>query len=304
MAPAVSAANLTKKYGSFTAVNGINFEIPHGVCYGILGPNGAGKTTTIRMITCRFAPDQGSLRVLGMDVATQAKQIKSRLGLVPQENNLDEDLTLMENLELYGRYFGMSLRDVKERAHQLIEFMQLTQKTNEQVKALSGGMIRRAMIARALINRPDLVILDEPTTGLDPQARVLLWDRLRDLKQEGVTLLLTTHYMDEAQRLCDEIIIMHEGNIIDRDGPKELVARHVGHWAAEIQLTGQQSQVKALVPHTVRHWDLTGNILHLYADDDQVLMNFLGEIPHASYQIRPANLEDVFLVRTGREILE
>lgn len=306
MEAAVHASNLTKRYGSFTAVDGIHFEIPPGVCFGILGPNGAGKTTTIRMITCRFPPDAGVLRVLGMDVTTQARQIKAKSGLVPQENNMDEDLTLTENLELYGRYFGLPYPQVRRRTQELLDFMQLGAKKDEQVKALSGGMKRRAMIARALINQPELVILDEPTTGLDPQARVLLWDRLRALKEQGVTLLLTTHYMDEAQRLCDELVIMHEGHIIDRASPQSLVERHVGRWAVEIELKRGESReaVQALLPKELRHWELTGSILHMFADDDELLTQTLNRFDYQAYQLRPANLEDVFLVRTGREINE
>lgn len=301
---AVRAKGLTKRYGEFTAVDGIDLEVPLGVCFGILGPNGAGKTTTIRMITCRFPPDGGRLEVLGLDVTNDARRIKERFGLVPQENNLDEDLSLIENLELYGRFFGMPGKEARARSLELLDFMQLSGKRDEQVRALSGGMKRRAMIARALINGPHLLILDEPTTGLDPQARVLLWDRLRDLKQRGVTLLLTTHYMDEAERLCDQLVIMHEGRIIDQDTPRALVERHVGRWAAEVELSeGVESAAEAL-PSGLRRWELTGRILHLYADTSDVLQQTIRALPHTAYQIRPANLEDVFPVRTGREINE
>lgn len=306
MERAVQAVGLTKRYGDFVAVRGIDFDVPFGVCFGILGPNGAGKTTTIQMITCRFPPDGGTLHVFGLDVRSESRRIKARFGLVPQENNLDEDLSLLENLELYGRYFGLAGKEARRRAMKLLEFMHLSEKAREQVKALSGGMKRRAMIARALINEPKLLILDEPTTGLDPQARVLLWDRLRDLKEQGVTLLLTTHYMDEAQRLCDELLIMHEGTIIDRDAPHGLVDRHVGRWTAEIELAGIQGaqEVEAKLPAGLRRWELSGRILHLFADEQHVLAETAQRFTHTSYQIRPANLEDVFLVRTGREINE
>ena len=306
MERAVHAAGLTKRYGDFVAVKGIDFDVPFGICFGILGPNGAGKTTTIRMITCRFPPDGGTLHVLGLDVRTHGRRIKERFGLVPQENNLDEDLSLLENLELCGRYFGMAGKGARRKAVALLEFMQLAEKAREPVKALSGGMKRRAMIARALINDPELLILDEPTTGLDPQARVLLWDRLRDLKDRGVTLLLTTHYMDEAERLCDELVIMHEGAIIDRDTPRRLVDRHVGRWAAEIELTAapDPKAVAAQLPSSLRRWELVGRILHLFADDQSVLAEAVQRFPHTAQHIRPANLEDVFLVRTGREITE
>lgn len=306
MERAVQAIGLTKRYGDFVAVKGIDFDVPFGVCFGILGPNGAGKTTTIRMITCRFPPDGGILRVLGMDVTVESRRIKEQFGLVPQENNLDEDLSLLENLELYGRYFGLAGREARRRAMDLLAFMQLSDKAREQVKSLSGGMKRRAMIARALVNNPKLLILDEPTTGLDPQARVLLWDRLRDLKNRGVTLLLTTHYMDEAQRLCDELVIMNEGTIIDRDTPQRLVERHVGSWAAEIELAGKQdpAEIEATLPEGLRRWELIGRHLHIFADEQSVLSETVQHLSHTSYQIRPANLEDVFLVRTGREITE
>lgn len=306
MERAVHAVGLTKRYGDFVAVKGIDFDVPFGVCFGILGPNGAGKTTTIRMITCRFPPDDGILHVLGLDVHTDSLRIKERFGLVPQENNLDEDLSLLENLELYGRYFGISGRDARRKALELLEFMHLSEKAREPVRALSGGMKRRAMIARALINDPKLVILDEPTTGLDPQARVLLWDRLRDLKAQGVTLLLTTHYMDEAQRLCDELLIMHEGTIIDRDTPQGLVDRHVGQWTAEIELADapDPQTIAETLPNDLRRWELVGRILHLFADEQPLLAAAVQRFSHTSFQIRPANLEDVFLVRTGREITE
>lgn len=304
MNPAVRAVGLIKRYGDLVAVDGIDLEVPFGVCFGILGPNGAGKTTTIRMITCRFPPDGGVLEVLGADVTRDPRYIKERLGLVPQENNLDEDLSLLENLELYGRFFGLPGRTARRRALELLEFMQLTGKLHEQVKALSGGMKRRAMIARALINEPRLVILDEPTTGLDPQARVMLWDRLRDLKQRGVTLLLTTHYMDEAQRLCDRLVIMHEGRIIDEETPQNLVERHVGRWAAEVELRGEDADAVRSLPEGLRRSERTGRFLHLYADDPDLLQQAIRGLPHVAYQVRPANLEDVFLVRTGREINE
>lgn len=303
---AIVAQNLTKRYGAFTAVDHVSFEVPAHVCFGILGPNGAGKTTTIRMINCRFPPDEGRLLVLGMDVATQPREIKAKVGLVPQENNLNEDLTLFENIDLYGRFFGLSPAEARKRADELIEFMELGPKRNEPVKALSGGMKRRGVIARALVNRPQLLVLDEPTTGLDPQARVLLWDRLRALKAQGVTLLLTTHYMDEAQRLCDELIIMHEGTIVDRGTPAELVQRHVGLWAAELEFSPEtdRSALEGAIPAAVRRWEITDYGMYLYADEDQALMEVVHRLRPATYHIRPTNLEDVFLVRIGREIHE
>lgn len=305
---AVRADGLTKRYGDFLAVDGITFAVPSQVCFGVLGPNGAGKTSTIRMITCRFPPDAGDLFVLGMDVTSEARSVKGRLGLVPQENNLDEDLSLLENVELYGRYFGMDGREARARAEELLEFMQLGTKVRDPVKTLSGGMKRRAVIARALVNRPSLVVLDEPTTGLDPQARVLLWDRLRDLKAQGVTLLLTTHYMDEAERLCNDLVIMHEGKILDRGAPSDLVHRHAGRWVAEIELTraagADAAKAESQIPGAVRRWERTGHLLHLYADEDHTLLDAIQHIDNQSYHVRPANLEDVFLLSTGREINE
>lgn len=332
--PAILAENLIKRYGDLVAVNGITFDVPPNQCFGILGPNGAGKTTTIRMIHCRFAPDGGRLLVLGMDVTKHAREIKARIGLVPQENNLYEDLTLLENVELYGRFFGIKPAVARRRAKELIEFMELGAKMHEPVKALSGGMQRRAVIARALINQPELVVLDEPTTGLDPQARILLWDRLRELKAQGVTLLLTTHYMDEAQRLCDDLILMDYGTILDRGSPAELVERHVGRWVAELEVDrehplpaaagvpvswdgsaraaaagglhadGEISLSAAALPPGVRRVERSGRALHLYGDDDKALLAAVQVMQPESYLIRPANLEDVFLTRTGRGIRE
>ncbi|MFN2613891.1 MAG: ABC transporter ATP-binding protein, partial [Actinomycetota bacterium] len=199
---AVSARGLTKRYGSFEAVRGIEFEAPSRLCYGFLGPNGAGKTSTMRMIACAIPPSGGTLEVLGDDVRNRPRRIKGRLGVVPQENNLDEDLSVLDNLLVYARYYGVKRDRARPRALELLDFMQLPEKADQKIVALSGGMKRRLLIARALMNDPDVMVLDEPTTGLDPQARHLVWEKLRSLKRDGVTLLLTTHYMDEAAQLC------------------------------------------------------------------------------------------------------
>src|SRR5690606_34219079 len=296
--PVVRAQALTNRYGGYTAVDAIDLEIPAGVCFGILGPNGAGKTTTIRMISCRFPPDEGTLLVLGRDVTAEPSEIKARLGLVPQEDNLDESLTALQNLEIYGRYFGMDGAAARRRAEELLDFMELSAKRDAPARELSGGMKRRTVIARALINQPELVVLDEPTTGLDPQARVLLWDRIRELKAQGVSLLLTTHYMDEAERLCDELLIMHEGRVLDRGAPAEVVEPHAGRWVAE-------AAGPAAAPAAAWHARLAAlGRLHLYGQDHQAPLQTVKELALEPYAIRPANLEDVFLIRTGRGIIE
>ena len=228
--PVIVARGLTKRFGKFEAVKGIDFSVERAACVGLLGPNGAGKTTTMRMIMGLCSVTEGDLTVFGVPVQRIGRDIKARIGLVPQETNLDPDITVQENLEIYGRYFGLPLAVVRSRVPELLAFMQLQDRTGARVMQLSGGMKRRLVIARALINEPDLLILDEPTTGLDPQARVLIWKQMLELKRRGKTLLLTTHYMDEAQRLCDRIIVIDDGEILDAGPPQQLIDRHVkGH---------------------------------------------------------------------------
>jgi len=227
MTAVVQAQDLRKQFGKFEAVQGISFAIPRGKCIGLLGPNGAGKTTTMRMITGLTIPTQGDIQVFGEAPAKLSRKARARIGLVPQEDNLDPDVSVRENLVIYGKYFGLSGAELHSRVDQLLEFMQLTEKANMTVMSLSGGMKRRLVIARALIADPELIILDEPTTGLDPQARQMIWKKVQALKAAGKTLLLTTHYMDEAQRLCDSIIVVDHGRILDQDTPNNLVAKHV-----------------------------------------------------------------------------
>ncbi|HMK62721.1 MAG TPA: ABC transporter ATP-binding protein [Acidimicrobiales bacterium] len=307
----VHARALKKCFGPFTAVDGVDFDIAAGESFGFLGPNGAGKTSTMRMVSCMSPVTSGTLRVFGLDPATHGAEIRSRIGLVPQEDTLDLQLTVLDNLVVYGRYFDISRREVRRRAQQLLEFIQLAERAHELVEPLSGGMKRRLTIARALISEPDLLILDEPTTGLDPQARHLVWDRLYRLKQQGVTLVVTTHYMDEAEQLCDRLVIMDSGRIaaegpphqlIDRFSTREVVelrfaADHYGRLAAELA-----PRLDGLVS---RHEVLPDRLL-LYADDGEAVVEQVhryGMAPERTL-VRRSNLEDVFLYLTGRSLVE
>jgi lipooligosaccharide transport system ATP-binding protein len=295
--PIIEAVAVEKAYGPTTAVAGLSFAIPSGTCIGLLGPNGAGKTTTMRMIMGLTRPTGGGIRVFGQPAQSLARADRARIGLVPQENTLDPELSVSRNLELYGRYYGLAPAQIAKRVQELLAFMQLDGKADARVNELSGGMKRRLVIARALIADPDLVILDEPTTGLDPQARVLIWRQLQSLKEAGKTLLLTTHYMDEAERLCDRIILIDHGRILDQDTPAGLVARHVLGHVFEVQ--------KPLPPGfdmgPLAHEDLGRSVLVFTADAEAVMAQ-LGEA--ASYTHRAANLEDVFLRLTGRQLRE
>ena len=225
-APLIEGRRLTKRFGDFVAVDAVDFRVEQGEAFGFLGPNGAGKTSTMRMIGCISPVSDGELRVLGMDPATDGTRIRGRLGVVPQEDTLDLELTVRDNVLIYGRYFDLSRNVVRERADELLEFVQLTDRRNDRVDLLSGGMRRRLTVACALVNRPELMLLDEPTTGLDPQARHLVWERLYRLKRQGVTLVLTTHYMDEAEQLCDRLVIMDDGRIVAEGSPRELIDQH------------------------------------------------------------------------------
>lgn len=300
----VRARGLVRRYGSFTAVRGINFAIFRGECFGFLGPNGAGKTSTIRMITCRIPPSAGDLEVFGMDVRRYPAQIKARMGVVNQEDNLDQSLTVAENLEIYGQYFGLSLPEARRRAAELLAFMELEGKGRALPRELSGGMRRRLTIARALINRPELVVLDEPTTGLDPQARVLVWDRLAALKDQKVTLLLTTHYMEEAARLCDRLAIVDEGRIKAVGAPDELVLKFAGRRVVEVR-RWEGDLVSVLAQLGVRRHHQVGMSHFLCADTEDEAQRYLVGLQAAGvrlvdYQLRDASLEDVFLELTGR----
>lgn len=305
--PAVKAENLTKKYREFTAVNGINFSIPLQECFGFLGPNGAGKTTTVKMMYGFSPVTGGSLEVLGLDVMRFPREVKARLGVVPQEDNLDPELTVEENLLVYASYFGIPRREAKARAKELLGFVELEEKTGTPVEQLSGGMKRRLTIARALVHRPELLLLDEPTTGLDPQARRLVWQRLRQLKTQGVTMVLTTHYMEEAEQLCDRLVVMERGNVLDEGGPDELIRRHVGREVLELGgVVHRKEEVLAALQGHYREYTVVGEALFLFTSDGPSLWRRLEELPYDFYhrQLRAATLEDVFLKLTGRGLNE
>jgi lipooligosaccharide transport system ATP-binding protein len=301
------ARGLTKRFGAFTAVDGVDFDVAPGESFGFLGPNGAGKTSTMRMIACISPVTGGELRVLGMDPATDGPRIRSRLGVVPQADSLDMELTVEENLVIYGRYFDLSYAEARARAKDLLSFVQLTERAKDAVEPLSGGMKRRVTIARSLINQPDLLLLDEPTTGLDPQARHLLWDRLYRLKTQGVTLILTTHYMDEAEQLCDRLVVMDKARIVAEGSPRSLIERHASREVVELRfpVDGRAGVAEQLEGLADRVETLPDRFL-LYTDDGEatvVAAHDRGLRPEAVL-VRRASLEDVFLRLTGRSLVE
>ena len=300
----VSAVELTKRFGSFVAVDAITFEVQPGETFGLLGPNGAGKSSTMKMISTVSPVTDGRLLVLGLDPARDGRRIRARLGVVPQEDNLDLELTVEENLVIYGRYFGLSWAECRSRARELLEFARLTERAGAKVDPLSGGMKRRLTIARALVNRPELVLLDEPTTGLDPQARHLLWERLYRLREEGVTQLLTTHYMDEAEQLCDRLVVIDGGRIVAEGSPAELIADHVSREVLELRF-GNGDHRPDLGPTGLRTEALPDRLL-VYADDgDAALAAVRASGAHPTTTlVRRATLEDVFLRLTGRSLDE
>ncbi|HEX3796362.1 MAG TPA: ABC transporter ATP-binding protein [Acidimicrobiales bacterium] len=306
-APMVVARGLQKRFGEFVAVDGVDFTIEAGESFGFLGPNGAGKTSTMRMISCISPISGGTLEVLGMDPATQGALIRSRMGLVPQEDSLDLELTVMDNLMIYGRYFDMPRKVIKQRAEQLLEFAQLTERANDRVDPLSGGMKRRLTIARALISDPDLLILDEPTTGLDPQARHLLWDRLYRLKQEGVTLVITTHYMDEAEQLCDRLVVMDKGRFAAEGSPRQLIEEHATKEVVELRFgPGEHEAIAPKVADLAERHEVLPDRILLYTDDgDAALSEVAGKglVPRSTL-VRRSTLEDVFLRLTGRTLID
>ncbi len=306
--PVVLARELAKSYGDRVAVGGIDFQVPAGVCFGFLGPNGAGKTTTMKMIYGLATVGDGELRVLGMDARTERRQIKARIGVVPQETNLDGDLTVRENLIQQANYFGVSPEKAAPRADELLEFALIGDRADERIHALSGGMKRRLLIARALVNDPELIVLDEPTTGLDPQARLAVWRALEQLRRQGVTLLLTTHYMEEAARLCDSLLIMDEGRIVAEGDPVALIREYAGREALELDLAEEcdpDALLEAIGERTNGH-ELHDGALTLFADDAEELLRSLDHerFPTQSAMVRRASLEDVFLRLTGRSLKE
>ncbi len=305
--PLITAHNLQKRFGDFVAVDGVDFQIEKGESFGFLGPNGAGKTSTMRMISCMSPVSGGTLRVLGMDPATHGADIRARIGLVPQEDSLDLDLTVLDNLMIYGRYFDLPKKETRQRADRLLEFAQLTERANDRVDPLSGGMKRRLTIARSLISNPDLLILDEPTTGLDPQARHLLWDRLYRLKQDGVTLVITTHYMDEAEQLCDRLVVMDHGKFAAEGSPRDLIERYSTREVVELRFASGTHEEKSetMVDMCERTEVLPDRILLYTGNGDETLaqVHGAGHEP-VSALVRRSTLEDVFLRLTGRTLVD
>jgi lipooligosaccharide transport system ATP-binding protein len=305
---AVLARELSKSYGDRPAVRGIDFEVPTGVCFGFLGPNGAGKTTTMKMIYGLAQVGGGELSVLGMDARRERREIKSRIGVVAQETNLDGDLTVRENLVQQVRYFGVEAHDAAPRIDELLEFSLLTERGGDRVQELSGGMKRRLMVARSMVNDPELIVLDEPTTGLDPQARLAVWRSLERLKRRGVTLLLTTHYMEEASRLCDRLLIMDEGRIVAEGAPAGLILRYAGREALELELGDDcdASELLDTVAGRVGGHELHDGALTIFAENADELLRSIDHdrFPTDSALVRRATLEDVFLRLTGRSLRE
>ena len=306
MTPAlVSARGLTKRFGDFTAVAGIDFDVQPGEAFGFLGPNGAGKSSTMKMIGAVSPISGGSLSVLGMDPATHGPAIRARLGVVPQEDNLDQELTVEENLMIYGRYFDLPRKEISVRIDELLDFAQLSTRRKDRVEPLSGGMKRRLTIARGLINEPDLMLLDEPTTGLDPQARQVLWDRLYELKQQGVTLIITTHYMDEAEQLCDRLVIMDQGLIVAEGSPQGLIDAHTTREVLELRFAqGTTPPAEATFEGIAKRVETLRNRIVLYTDDAERSASAVNErgVTPESMLVRRSSLEDVFL--TGRSLID
>jgi lipooligosaccharide transport system ATP-binding protein len=306
--PLIHARNLVKHFGDFVAVDGIDFDLQRGEAFGFLGPNGAGKTSTMRMIGCVSPVTDGALHIFGLDPAKDGSRIRARLGVVPQQDTLDMELTVRENIVIYGRYFGLSRKQLAARADELLEFVELSERADDRVEPLSGGMKRRLTIARSLVNDPEVLLLDEPTTGLDPQARHVVWDRLYRLKRQGVTLLLTTHYMDEAEQLCDRLVVMDRGKIVAEGSPRALIERYSTREVVELRFDDGSR------PEDLGYWteglverveSLPDRVL-LYTQDGDAASHGLHErglVPE-SLLVRRSTLEDVFLHLTGRSLVE
>ncbi len=303
----IEARGLVKRFGAFTAVDGIDVEVRRGEAFGFLGPNGAGKSSTMRMIGCTSPTTAGTLRVFGLDPATQGKQIRARLGVVPQSDQLDTELTVAENLIIYGRYFDIPRAECKRRARELLEFVQLSERASSKVEPLSGGMKRRVTIARSLINEPELLLLDEPTTGLDPQARHVLWDRLYRLKQQGVTLVLTTHYMDEAEQLCDRLVVMDGGRIVAEGSPRQLIEQHSTREVLELRFAaGTNEDAAPGIEGIGDRLEVLPDRVLVYAHDGEKALAMVHDrnISPESALVRRSSLEDVFLRLTGRTLVD
>jgi lipooligosaccharide transport system ATP-binding protein len=303
----IKARGLIKRFGDFTAVDGIDVDVRRGEAFGFLGPNGAGKSSTMRMIGCVSPPTEGLLEILGLDPRRDGPRIRAKLGVCPQLDNLDVELSVRENLTTYARFFGIPRREARRRADELLEFVQLAERADSKVEPLSGGMKRRLTIARALVNEPEIVLLDEPTTGLDPQARHLVWERLFRLKQQGVTLVLTTHYMDEAEQLCDRLVVMDAGRIVAGGSPRELIERYSTREVVELRFAGEGQEAYASKLDAIgeRLEVLPDRILLYVPDGDQAVAEVQRRsLSPASVLVRRSSLEDVFLHLTGRTLVD
>jgi lipooligosaccharide transport system ATP-binding protein len=303
--PVIQVHHISKTFGALRAVNGLSFEVPEKNCFGFLGPNGAGKTTMMKMLYARVRRDtnpESGISIFGYDPSHQELSIKYLCGVVPQEDNLDEELNVIQNLMLFARFYNMPNPQARERAEELLGFLELTDKRTARIRDLSGGMKRRLVIARALLNQPRLLILDEPTTGLDPQVRHIIWDKLRQLKKQGTTLLLSTHYMEEAFAICDTILIMHQGQKVLLDTPKALLADHIEDFVLELtENETDPAELRNQIPETVRI-DPSGHGVRFYADDIDALKSVADTLPVGHCFLRQSNLEDVFLKTTGRTL--
>jgi len=301
--PLVVARGLTKRFPDLTAVDHVDFAIQPGEVVGFLGPNGAGKTTTIRMVTCTSPLSDGSLLVFGLDVTSHPREIKAQIGVVPQDNNYDPDLSVIENLITYGRYYRLDPKTTESRARELLEFVQLTDKADARVEELSGGMKRRLIMARGLINQPRMLVLDEPTTGLDPQARRLIWQRIRELKYSGVTVIITTHYMDEAEQVCDRVLVIDAGKVIAQGTPAGLIAQFAGSEVLEVIPENPEQPDLLATLATCGHVQRLGDKFELFAGDcPNTLETIRSRIKLVSFGVRRATLEDVFIRLTGKEL--
>jgi len=295
--------SLRKQYGLLTAVDDISFAVQPGECFGLLGPNGAGKTTTIRMLYGYTPRDDGTLRLFDLDIDTDLREIKRRIGICQQEDSLDPDLTVRDNLVGYARYFAIPKGEAEGRADELLTFFALHSRADDKITILSGGLKRRLMLARALVNQPELLILDEPTTGLDPQSRQLLWEKLAELKKQGLTILLTTHYMEEAERLCDRLVIVDNGTILIEGKPQQLVRQQVG--SSVLEIADPDDKVRAFLDKEASRIEDLGSRLLVYLDDgDELFLKLTREVRTEGCVLRPAGLEDLFLKLTGRELRE
>jgi len=293
---------LRKRYGDHEVVAGVDLELKPGECFGLLGPNGAGKTTTLRLCLGLIDPDAGEIEVFSLPVPARAREARQKIGVVPQADNLDPDFTVEENLLVYGRYFGLAEAGIRSRIPHLLEFAGLGARAHSRIQTLSGGMKRRLALARALVNDPDLIFLDEPTTGLDPQARHLIWERLRQLLAQGKTIFLTTHFMDEAERICHRLAIMDHGRIIAQGAPRELIARHIEPQVVEVYGDGAERWAREFGQAHSERCEKAGETVFCYAHDADPLVHHLERQEDLRYLHRPANLEDVFLKLTGREL--